>query len=86
VHLGIPALLEFYRNKLNEESLVLGPRARRDRLCTMAEWNGRPVKGRVGLDIGAELPQPIALSVAAEIHADLNHRDGRSLTDKLKQL
>ncbi len=64
---------------------VLGPRARRDRLCAMTEWNGRPVKGPIGLDIGAELPQAIALSVAAEIHADLNHRDGRSLTDKVGQ-
>lgn len=64
---------------------VLGPRARRDRLCAMAEWNGRPVQGPVGLDIGAELPQAIALSVAAEIHAVLNHRDGRSLTRKADQ-
>ena len=59
---------------------VLGPRARRDRLLEMARCPGRPVYGPVGLDIGAELPASIALAVAAEIHAALNQRDGRSLT------
>lgn len=59
---------------------VLGPRARRDRLLEMAHFPGRPVYGPVGLDIGAELPASIALAVAAEIHAVLNQRDGKSLT------
>lgn len=59
---------------------VLGPRARRDRLCEMAGCGERPVFGPVGLDIGAELPASIALSVAAEIHAVLNRRDGQCLT------
>jgi xanthine/CO dehydrogenase XdhC/CoxF family maturation factor len=59
---------------------VLGPRARRDRLLEMARCPGRSVQGPVGLDIGAELPASIALAVAAEIHAALNQRDGRSLT------
>ena len=59
---------------------VLGPRARRDRLLETAHCAGRPVYGPVGLDIGAELPASIALAVAAEIHAVLNQRDGRSLT------
>lgn len=59
---------------------VLGPRARRDRLREMAGCGERPVFGPVGLDIGAELPSSIALSVAAEIHAVLNRRDGQFLT------
>lgn len=59
---------------------VLGPRARRDRLCEMAGCGERAVFGPVGLDIGAELPASIALSVAAEIHAVLNRRDGQFLT------
>jgi xanthine/CO dehydrogenase XdhC/CoxF family maturation factor len=63
---------------------VLGPTARRDRLREMAECQGLPVRGPVGLDIGAELPEGIALSIAAEIHAVLNTRDGLALTGKGK--
>ncbi len=64
---------------------VLGPRARRNRLCEMADTGKRVVYGPVGLDIGAELPESIALSVAAEIHAVLNHRDGISLTRRIHE-
>jgi xanthine dehydrogenase accessory factor len=60
---------------------VLGPRARRMRLVKLAGISGRTVFGPVGLDIGAELPASIALAVAAEIHAVLNKRDGKSLTE-----
>jgi xanthine dehydrogenase accessory factor len=60
---------------------VLGPRARRLRLAQMAQCAERQLFGPVGLDIGAELPASIALAVAAEIHAVLNARDGRSLTE-----
>jgi xanthine/CO dehydrogenase XdhC/CoxF family maturation factor len=58
----------------------LGPRARRDRLRKMAGCPGQQVFGPVGLDIGAELPEAIALSLVAEIHAVLNHRSGLPLT------
>ena len=60
---------------------VLGPVARKDRLREMADCSGQPLFGPVGLDIGAELPASIALSIAAEIHAVLNARDGRPLTE-----
>jgi xanthine/CO dehydrogenase XdhC/CoxF family maturation factor len=60
---------------------VLGPRARRLRLAQLAGRPQRRLFGPVGLDIGAELPASIALAVAAEIHAVLNERDGRSLTE-----
>ena len=60
---------------------ILGPTARKDRLREMAGCAERPLFGPVGLDIGAELPASIALSIAAEVHAVLNQRDGRSLTD-----
>jgi len=59
---------------------VLGPRARRERLCGMAHCETGRVHGPVGLDIGAELPAAIALSIVAEIHAVLNQRDGMPLT------
>ena len=59
---------------------VLGPRARREKLKQMSDCLDRVVFGPVGLDIGAELPEAIALSIAAEIHAVLNGRDGHSLT------
>jgi len=63
---------------------LLGPRARRDRL--LSEINakngadGLHVHGPAGLDIGAEMPESIALSIIAEIHAWLNRRKGSALT------
>jgi xanthine dehydrogenase accessory factor len=61
---------------------VLGPRARRNRLRDMADCGDFEVHGPAGLDIGAELPASIALSIAAEIHAVLNNRDGLPLTQR----
>jgi len=58
----------------------LGPRARSTRLKEMVGCEQLQVHGPVGLDIGAELPEAIALSLAAEIHAKLNKRSGLSLT------
>lgn len=63
---------------------LLGPRARRDRLmadinATNGE-NGLHVHGPAGLDIGAEMPGSIALSIIGEIHACLNRRKGSELT------
>jgi xanthine/CO dehydrogenase XdhC/CoxF family maturation factor len=61
---------------------LLGPAARRERLREMAGCTDSLLHGPAGLDIGAELPEAIALSIAAEIHAVLNGRDGRVLTMK----
>jgi xanthine dehydrogenase accessory factor len=61
---------------------VLGPAARRNKLREMAGCHDAVVHGPVGLDIGAELPEAIALSIAAEVHAALNRRNGLSLTLK----
>jgi xanthine/CO dehydrogenase XdhC/CoxF family maturation factor len=52
------------------------------RLAKLSGLSGGTIFGPVGLDIGAELPASIALAVVAEIHAVLNQRDGRSLTEK----
>ena len=59
---------------------LLGPRARRDRLLDEIGTTGVHVHGPAGLDIGAEMPESIALSIIAEIHAFLNRRDGSMLT------
>ena len=60
---------------------VLGPKARRLRLAKLAGFSDRTLFGPVGLDIGAELPAGIALAIAAEIHAVLNQRGGKPLTE-----
>lgn len=62
---------------------LLGPRTRRDRLVSeigLDPASTSHVHGPAGLDIGAELPESIALSIIAEIHACLNHRHGGELT------
>lgn len=63
---------------------LLGPAHRKDRLLQMlgsdaATMNGR-VFGPVGLDIGAETPEEIALSIMAGIHAALQGRSGGQLS------
>jgi xanthine/CO dehydrogenase XdhC/CoxF family maturation factor len=59
---------------------LLGPRARRDRLLNDVGASDVHVYGPAGLDIGAEMPESIALAIIAEIHAFLNRRDGSMLT------
>jgi len=59
---------------------LLGPRTRRDRLLGEIGADDANVHGPAGLDIGAEMPESIALAIVAEVHAFLNRRDGRMLT------
>jgi xanthine/CO dehydrogenase XdhC/CoxF family maturation factor len=61
---------------------LLGPRARRDRLLGEIGATNVHVHGPAGLNIGAEMPESIALSIIAEIHAFLNQRDGVMLIRK----
>ena len=65
---------------------VLGPRARRDRLLGALGSTGDALRDRlrgpVGIDIGADAPESIALSLLAEIHATLAGRSGEGLTNK----
>ncbi len=62
---------------------LLGPVHRRDRLLDSigadAPNIAAKVFGPVGLDIGAETPEEIALSIMAGIHAALKGRDGGQL-------
>jgi xanthine/CO dehydrogenase XdhC/CoxF family maturation factor len=57
---------------------VLGPRARRDRLLSdladVAPQLGARLKGPVGLDIGADSPESIALSILADLQSTLSTR------------
>ena len=57
---------------------VLGPRARRERLLAdlgeAGAWLRGRLKGPVGLDIGADSPESIALSILAELQSILHGR------------
>lgn len=62
---------------------ILGPKKRGDKLVE-ALGGVRPtdrarLHSPIGLDLGAETPEEIALSVVAEIQAHFNRRDGRML-------
>jgi xanthine dehydrogenase accessory factor len=69
---------------------ILGPKKKLERLLTELEDDGTPITqqqlnsiyGPVGLDIGSEGAEEIALSVIAEIKAVLSQRNGRSLKYK----
>ena len=65
---------------------VLGPRARKERLLdSLGEAGtalGGRLKGPVGLDIGADSPESIALSLIAEIHSVLKGAGGGTLTPR----
>ena len=61
---------------------VLGPRSRSMQLLSDAGISAGSVPflhGPVGLDIGADGPEQVALSIIAEIQATMNGRDGGPL-------
>jgi xanthine/CO dehydrogenase XdhC/CoxF family maturation factor len=51
---------------------LLGPAKRRETLMDELGITGQEIHGPAGLDIGAELPESIALSIVAEIHSVLS--------------
>jgi len=55
---------------------LLGPRARREELQKKLGIPEGLVRGPAGLDIGAELPESVALSIIAELHAVLSGAAG----------
>ena len=78
--------------KLNLSYLgILGPKKKLDRLLTELEENGtaitqqhlKNIYGPVGLDIGSDGPEEIALAITAEIKAVLSQRNGLSLKYKV---
>ena len=69
---------------------ALGPRARTEKILAEHREEGvtfstaelAPLHGPAGLDIGAETPEEIAVSILAEIQAVLMRRPGTPLRDK----
>ncbi len=63
---------------------ILGPNHRTKRVLELAELTDKDLKGNVanpiGLDLGGELPESIALSILSQIHAILHARDGSHLS------
>jgi xanthine/CO dehydrogenase XdhC/CoxF family maturation factor len=60
---------------------VLGPRQRTERLLDELELTAdERLASPIGLDLGAEGPEEIALAVVAEVQARLNGRSARPLT------
>ena len=59
---------------------LLGPKSRGDELLAqLGEAPSDRIHSPVGLDLGGETPEEIALAIVAEIQAALNERDARSL-------
>ncbi|MEO1052356.1 MAG: XdhC/CoxI family protein [Bacteroidota bacterium] len=63
---------------------ILGPKKRSDKMLTELEKDGKPLSDEnlsrihapIGLDIGAETPEEIAMAVIAEIQAKFTNRSG----------
>jgi len=67
---------------------LLGPPNRRARLLAEIGARAQQLQGRlagpIGLDIGAQTPEAIALAIVAEIHAHLHGRSGSSFSGMLR--
>ncbi len=69
---------------------ILGPRKRGEKMfvelaktgVALSEAQQARIHSPVGLDLGAELPEEIALSIVSEIMAKFNHRAGTFLKDR----
>ncbi len=66
---------------------LLGPLARQQQVLELAQLSAEtlriPIAGPAGLDLGAELPEGIALSILAECHGVLQQASGTSLSGAL---
>jgi xanthine dehydrogenase accessory factor len=65
---------------------LLGPRARREEIVTQIGVGGPQVFGPAGLDVGADGPEQISVSIVAEMLACRAGRDGRHLREKMETI
>ncbi|GAA0851862.1 XdhC family protein [Aliiglaciecola litoralis] len=68
---------------------ILGPEHRTKRVLERTQYTltdyPKVLSNPVGLRLGGELPESIALSIVAEVHAYLEHADGQSISHVLEQ-
>lgn len=89
----VPILRELLQRPLAYLGL-LGPRKRAEKILADLEKRGTTVTSDqrarlhapVGLDLGADSPEQVALSIVAEIQASLTRRDGRPLRHRTRPI
>jgi xanthine/CO dehydrogenase XdhC/CoxF family maturation factor len=83
------AALTLVQNSSAKYVGMLGPIHRTDRVLDIAKLSRnnltKPLANPVGLRLGGELPESIALSMLSEAHAALENADGLSISGVLKQ-
>lgn len=65
---------------------ILGPRARRDKIVAQLGVASEAVFGPVGLDLGADGPEQVAISIVAELLAVRAGREGGHLRRKVEAI
>lgn len=89
----VPLLRELLTRPLTYLGL-LGPRKRAERIVADLKQTGLALTDEqrarlhapVGLDLGADSPEQVALSILAEMHAVLKQRDARSLRERVRPI
>lgn len=87
-HVGFDAAaIKILQHSASKYIGLLGPKHRKLKVLNEAGLAqlSQPISGPVGLDIGGELPESIALSILAEIHAVLAGKNARFLSEELQQ-
>lgn len=81
--------LDVLRNKKLDYCALLGPGHRQQKVLLKAKLTLQDLAfelfGPAGLDIGADLPESIALSILSECHAAFRNRDANSLSRMIKK-
>lgn len=73
---------------------LLGPKKRADKILNDLQADGmmiddevrRRIHAPVGLDLGADSPEQVALAILAEMHATLSGRNARSLRERTRPI